>query len=95
MHMEVKMKKELLVISAMWCPSCLILNKHLKKLSSEGLNIKITKLDYDLDEDEVLTYNVGDKLPVLIMKDSSGQELNRLIGEKSYEEILNFIKECD
>ena len=91
--MEVKMKKELLVISAVWCPSCLILNKHLKKLSSEGLDIEIEKLDYDLDEDEVLKYNVGDKLPVLILKDDNSKELNRLIGEKSYEEILTFIKE--
>lgn len=87
------MKKELLVISAVWCPSCLILNKHLKKLSSEGLDIEIEKLDYDLDEDEVLKYNVGDKLPVLILKDDNSKELNRLIGEKSYEEILTFIKE--
>lgn len=87
------MKKELLVISAVWCPSCLILNKHLKKLNSEGLDIEIKKLDYDLDEDEVLKYNVGDKLPVLILKDNNSKELNRLIGEKSYEEILTFIKE--
>lgn len=86
------MKKKLLVISAVWCPSCLILNKHLKKLSNEGLDIEIKKLDYDLDEDEVLKYNVGDKLPVIILKDKNN-ELNRLIGEKSYEEILNFIKE--
>lgn len=83
----------MLVISAVWCPSCLILNKHLKKLSSEGLDIEIEKLDYDLDEDEVLKYNVGDKLPVLILKDDNSKELNRLIGEKSYEEILTFIKE--
>lgn len=89
------MKKELLVISAVWCPSCLILNKHLKRLSNENFDIEIKKLDYDLDEDEVLTYNVGDKLPVLILKNSQGQELNRLIGEKSYEEIVDFIKECN
>lgn len=88
------MKKELLVISAVWCPSCLILNKHLKRLNSENFDIEIKKLDYDLDEDEVVTYNVGDKLPVLIMKNSQGQELKRLIGEKSYEEIVDFIKEC-
>lgn len=89
------MKKELLVISAVWCPSCLILNKHLKRLNNENFDIEIKKLDYDLDEDEVLTYNVGDKLPVLILKNSQGQELNRLIGEKSYEEIVDFIKECN
>ncbi len=81
------MENEIIVISAVWCPSCLILKKELKKLNEEyGLSPKM--LDYDLDEDEVSKYNVGDKLPVIIVNDK------RLIGEKSYEEIVNFLKEC-
>ena len=44
-------------------------------------------LDYDFDEDIVKNYNIGNKLPVIICND------NRLIGEKDYEEIENFIKE--
>ena len=79
--------KNIIVISAMWCPSCLILKKHLKKLKEE-YNLDINTLDYDLDEEEVSTYNVGDKLPVIICGDK------RLIGEKSYDEIVNFLKEC-
>ena len=31
------MKKEIIVISAVWCPSCLILKKELKKLHEEGI----------------------------------------------------------
>lgn len=83
--------KKLLVISAVWCPSCLILNKHLKKLN-EDIDIEITKLDYDLDEDIVEEYNVGEKLPVVILLDND-KEVNRLIGEKTYDELLNFIRE--
>lgn len=83
--------KEIVVVSAVWCPSCLILNKHLKKLK-EDMNINITKLDYDLDEDEVEEYNVGDKLPVIILKENNS-EVRRLIGEKSYDEIIEFIGE--
>lgn len=79
--------KSIIVISALWCPSCLILKKHLKKLNEE-YNLDIKTLDYDLDEEEVETYNVGDKLPVIICGDS------RLVGEKSYEEIVDFLKEC-
>ena len=75
---------ELVVISAVWCPSCLILNKNLKKLNDENLDIKITKLDFDLDEDEIEEYNVGDKLPVIVFK-KDNNEVSRLIGEKSYE----------
>ena len=78
---------EIIVISAVWCPSCLILKKQLKKLHEE-YNLDYKMLDYDLDEEEVSDYNVGDKLPVIICNDK------RLIGEKSYEEIVSFLKEC-
>ena len=83
------MEKSIIVISAVWCPSCLILNKHLKKLK-ENYNIKITKLDYDFDDIE--EYNVGDKLPVIILKDKNNNEIKRLIGEKSYQEIVDFLE---
>ena len=86
------MKKEIIVISAVWCPSCLILNKNLKKLKTEYPNININKLDYDLDEEEVKEYNVGKKIPAIIIKENK-KETNRLIGEKTYEEIITFLKE--
>ena len=82
--------KKLIVISAVWCPSCLILKKNLKKLKEE-YELNIENLDYDFDEDEVKEYNVGDKLPVIITKEDN-KELNRLIGEKSYEEIVDFLR---
>lgn len=82
------MNKKLIVISAVWCPSCLILKKHLKKLNSE-FNLKYDLLDFDLDEDEVSKYNVGDKLPVIICNNK------RIIGEKSYEELVTFLKESE
>ena len=81
------MSKKIIVISATWCPSCLILKKHLKKIKSEFNDIEIEQLDYDFDEDIVSSYNVGDKLPVIICNE------NRLIGEKSYDEIILFLKE--
>ena len=86
------MKKEVIVISAIWCPSCLILNKNLKKLNKEYPEVQINKLDYDLDEEEVTEYNVGTKLPVIVIKEND-KETNRLIGEKTYEEIIEFLKE--
>lgn len=81
------MQKEIIVISALWCPSCLLLKKELKKIHEE-YNLNFKTLDYDLDEDEVKKYNVGDKLPVIIVDDK------KLIGEKSLDEIIEFFKEC-
>ena len=81
------MSNDLIVISAVWCPSCLIIKKHLKRLHEEyNLNYKI--FDYDLDEDIVKKYNIGDKLPVMVYNNK------KLIGEKNYEEILMFLREC-
>lgn len=81
------MNEEVIVISAVWCPSCLLLKKELKKLTEE-FHLNYQLLDYDLDEEEVKKYNAGDKLPVIISGDK------RLVGEKSYDEIVNFLKEC-
>ncbi len=86
------MEKEVIIISAIWCPSCLILNKHLKRIKKEYPDINIKKLDYDLDEEEVTTYNIGIKLPVIIIKENN-EEISRLIGEKTYEETIEFLKE--
>ena len=52
---------------------------------------EIEKLDYDLDEDIVKDYNIGNTLPVLILEEKN-KETKRLIGEKSYEEIKEFLK---
>ena len=81
--------KKIIVVSAVWCPSCLILKKDLKRLKEEYETIEIEMLDYDFDEEEVEKYNVGDKLPVIICGEK------RLVGEKNYNEIVSFLKEND
>lgn len=86
------MNKKLVVISAVWCPSCLILKKHLKKIREEIPDIEIEELDYDFDSDKVSKYEVGKLLPVLVMLENN-EEKRRLIGEKSYDEIKEFLGE--
>lgn len=86
------MYKKLVIISAVWCPSCLILNKHLKKIQEEQNNLEIIKLDYDLDDEKVEKYNVSNKLPVMIIEENN-KEIARLVGERTYNEINNFIQE--
>ena len=82
------MDNSLIIVSAVWCPSCLLLKKELKKIESE-YNLEYQLLDYDLDEEEVKQLDVGEKLPVVIYGDK------RLIGEKSYDELIEFFKECN
>ena len=81
--------KKIIVVSAVWCPSCLILKKNIKKLKDEYEKVEIQMLDYDFDEEEVEKYNDRDKLPVIICG------YNSLIDKKTYEEIVLFLKEND
>lgn len=84
---------KLLKFNAVWCPGCLVMKKVWKDVIEENPDIIVQEYDYDIDEDEVIKYNVGEKLPVVIMVDELGNEVKRLIGEKRKEEIIGFIKD--
>lgn len=78
-------------INAVWCSGCLVMNKTWKSILNK-YDIETINLDYDIDEDEVKAYNVGNILPVLIFyKDD--KEVIRVIGEKSEEELIKIIEE--
>lgn len=85
------MNNELVVVNALWCPSCLITKKNLKKIT-DNYDINIKNLDYDIDEEEVSKLNVSDILPVLIIR-KDNVEVSRLVGERTYDDILSFLKE--
>lgn len=84
---------KLIKISAIWCPSCLIMEKVWKNLEKELPEIEFISYDYDLD-DEVDNYNPGDILPIIILENNN-QELTRFIGEKTKEEIIEGIKKYE
>lgn len=77
-------------ISAMWCPACIIMNKYWKDIENEFSDIEFVNYDLDIDEEEIKQYNVGNILPVLVVS-NNGIELGRLIGEKKYDEVVEFI----
>lgn len=74
-------------INAMWCPGCLISKSIWNEIEKEYPNNEYISLDYDLDEEEVEKYNIGEILPVVIFMDGD-IELKRIIGEKNKKEIL-------
>ena len=82
---------KLLKIGAIWCGGCLVMNKTISKIISE-YNIDYSELDIDMDEEEAKEYNPGDKLPVFIILDND-KEVTRFVGEYSYEELKNKLKE--
>lgn len=80
---------QIIKISSLGCSSCIIVNNVLEKVL-ENYKVHVKELDYDFDD---FSYEVGSVLPVLIFLDDDGKELSRLVGEVSYEEIENKIKE--
>ena len=78
-------------INAIWCSGCLVMNKIWKNITKK-YEIETLNLDYDMDEEEVSKYNVGDILPVFIFFDGD-KEITRVIGEVSEKEMLNKLRE--
>ena len=78
-------------ISAIWCPSCIIMRKIYDEVTLK-YNLESIELDYDFDEEKVKELNVGTKLPVIIIY-KEGKELKRIIGEHKLEEVESIMEE--
>lgn len=77
-------------INAVWCSGCLVMNNVWKKILKVH-DIETLSLDYDMNEEEVLTYNPGNILPVFIFY-SGDKEVKRVVGEVSYDEMLKAVE---
>lgn len=78
-------------ISAIWCPSCLIMQSRWKKIEEKHPNIFFEDYDYDENEEMCKSLEVGKKLPVCIFyKDD--REVDRMIGEKSEKEMIEKVE---
>ena len=82
---------KIIKITAMWCPSCLIMNDLITDIVNES-SFELISYDFDIDQDKVEKYNVGTILPVLIKLDDNDNEIKRINGEHSKKEILEFIE---
>ena len=71
------------MISAIWCPACIITNTAMEKVIDEK-HIAVEKLDYDFDD--ISKYNVGKILPEIIVY-KNDEEIGRIIGEKNYKDL--------
>lgn len=82
---------KIIKIGALWCPGCLVMKKIWNNINSK-YDLDILEFDYDMDHDEVLKYNVGQILPVIIFVSSKGEEIDRLVGEVKEDKIINLIE---
>ena len=83
---------KILKFNAIWCSGCIVMKKIMKEIEELYPNIEIESYDYDMDEEQVKNWNIGDIIPVLIFVDKENNELGRLVGEKTKKEIIKEIE---
>ena len=83
---------KILKFNAIWCSGCIVMKKIMKEIEELYPNIEIESYDYDMDEDMVKKYNIGEIIPVLVFLDKEENEIGRLIGEKTKKEIIKEIE---
>ena len=76
-------------INSLACPSCIIMNEVFNKIKEKYKDkLEYEEIDYDFDDYD---YEVGKTLPVFIFI-SDNQEVDRIIGEVSYERFEETLK---
>ncbi len=81
-------------VSAIWCPSCLIMRSRINEIKKMYSHIEIEEYDYDENEDLVNEMAIGKILPVFIFMNND-KEIKRLIGEKTVKELSDCIEEVE
>ena len=81
-------------IGAIWCGGCLVMNKIWDKLKKNYPGIEFISYDYDMDEEKVKEYNVGDILPVFIFykDDVEEKRINGEVKENILIEVIDDLK---
>ena len=77
-------------ISASWCVQC----KQLERELSNWDGVEIIEIDADENEEICEKYNIRG-IPTLIFLDENNNELGRIVGMITKEQIQDFINELD
>ncbi|MGB7594111.1 MAG: thioredoxin family protein [Erysipelotrichaceae bacterium] len=78
---------KIVMLSASWCPACLIVQKRMKTIQEIIARYPFEMLDIDFDEEKTAVYKVGKTLPVFIVLDDEGNEIRRTVGERTALEL--------
>jgi|TARA_R110000744_G_scaffold108137_1_gene204867 thioredoxin-like negative regulator of GroEL len=78
---------KLIYISASWCGPCKTFGPVMNQVAESG--IPVTKVDADRDQQALVDFQVR-SVPAVVKVDESGKMLDKFIGVKSMQEVLNF-----
>ena len=78
--------KQLWYFTADWCAPCKALGPTMNRVAEQ---IQVNKINIDYEADVVQKYGVRN-IPTVVLVEN-GQEVRRFSGNRSYNDILNFI----
>lgn len=84
---------KVLKFGAVWCAGCLVMRPRWQEIEKELSWLETQYFDFDQDKEAVEKYKIDQNLPVFIFLDKNSQEIMRLGGEPSKEELLKLIEE--
>jgi thioredoxin-like negative regulator of GroEL len=80
--------KQLWYFTADWCAPCKALGPTMNRVAEQ---IQVNKINIDYEADVVQKYGVRN-IPTVVLVEN-GQEVRRFSGNRSYNDVLNFINE--
>ena len=87
----IKCEKTVLVdFYADWCGPCKMLSPIIDEIAKENPDIKVVKVNVDDAQDLAMKYQVMSIPTLVIIK--NGQQINKSVGLRDKEEIINMIK---
>lgn len=83
------MSNKILKFSASWCGPCKSMAAVLNRIN---LPVAVQEIDVDDNHEQAAQYAIRG-VPTLILVDSTGKEVSRLVGSKNEAEIKNWISQ--
>ena len=78
---------KLVYISATWCGPCKTFGPTMERVAATGIPVR--KVDADQDQQALADYQVR-SVPAVIKVDTAGKMLDKFIGVKSMQEVIDF-----
>lgn len=75
---------------AEWCGPCVMMNSIIEKFANESKNIKVAKVNADLNKKIIEKYQVRG-LPQFVLIEN-GEEIKRFAGAMTYNDLIKFCK---
>ncbi len=73
-----------------WCGPCKMLSPVLESVVEENQDLKVVKIDVDIEQDLAIKYQVMSIPTIVVIK--NGQEVNRSVGVVNKSQIVEMVK---